>query len=317
MSFWKNTRVLVTGAGGFTGSHLTRQLSISGAKVRALVRPGSDRTNLDDVRNRIEIVEGDVTDLDGLLKTLKDVDYVFNPAAIVPVMQARENPQKTFQVNSIGAFNVAWAGIKTGVKKMLHVSTCHVYGNVKELPIKETTIPRPGDLYAASKYAAEIYLRPLIDEGAPIVISRAFAKYGPGQDSQYLIPRIITQLLKGERPKLGSPKPSRDYSHITDIVKGYMILLEKGDPGEIYHLGSERETTVEDVYRAIAGMLRVDVEPTWNDLVRPQDILRLFGDSGKARRRFGWKPLIGFKEGLLDTIEWWKKKGQFAGMTHR
>src|SRR5439155_23662509 len=143
----------------------------------------------------------------------------FHPAAIVPVMDARNHPRRAFQVNSIGAFNVADAALRAGVQKMLHVSTCHIYGNHpdSELPLTEKTIPLPGDLYAASKYAAEIYLRPLIEEGAPIVISRAFAKYGPGQGRQYLIPRIITQLISGETPKLGSPRPSRDYCHIVDI----------------------------------------------------------------------------------------------------
>lgn len=310
MTIWKGAQVLVTGAHGFTGSHLTRQLTLAGAKVHALVKRGSNPSNLDDLRGKIEIFEGDVTDSQGLSQACEGIEYIFHPAAIVPVMDARRDPQRAFQVNSIGAFNVAWAGIKAGAKKMLHVSTCHVYGNVKELPIKETTVPEPGDLYAASKYAAEIYLRPLIAEGAPIVISRAFAKFGPGQGEQYLIPRIITQLLAGETPKLGSPRPSRDYSHIVDIVKGYMILLEKGTPGKIYHLGSGKETTVGEVYRTIAKVLKTSIEPVWNDSTRPQDILRLFGDCSTARDQFGWKPEISFEEGLSDTIEWWKKKRQ-------
>ena len=308
MNFWNNAKVLVTGAHGFTGSHLTRQLTLQGAKVRALVKASSDHSNLSDLAGKIEIFNGDVTDLQGLYKACEGIEYIFNPAAIVPVMDARKDPQRAFQVNSIGSFNVAWAGLKCGMKKMLHVSTCHVYGNVKELPIKETTVPQPGDLYAASKYAAEIYLRPLIDEGAPVVISRAFAKYGPGQGAQYLIPRIISQMVAGETPKLGSPRPSRDYSHIVDIVKGYMVLLEKGTPGEIYHLGSDKETTVGEVYKTIAKILNVTAEPVWNDSTRPQDIMRLFGDSSTTRKKFGWKPENSLEEGLKDTIQWWKKK---------
>lgn len=309
MSFWNGGKVLVTGAHGFTGSHLTRELVRSGAKVRALVKKSADLSNLDDIKEKIEIFTGDVADSEGMVKACGGMDYVFHPAAIVPVMDARNNPQRAFQVNSIGAFNVAWAAVKAGVKKMLHVSTCHVYGNVKEIPIRETTRPEPGDLYAASKYAAEIYLRPLIEEGAPVVISRAFAKYGPGQGEQYLIPRIITQLLKGERPKLGSPRPSRDYSHIKDIVKGYMVLAEKGKSGEIYHLSSEKETTVETVYKTIAKVIgKENVEPLWNDAMRPQDILRLYGLSTRARQEFGWNPEINFQDGIRETVEWWRKK---------
>ncbi len=310
MSFFSGAKVLVTGAHGFTGSHLTRQLHLSGASVRALVKNGSNLTNLEDLSGKIEIFNGDVTDLSGLAKACEGVQYVFHPAAIVPVMDARNNPQRAFEVNSIGTFNVAQASIKAGVKKMLHVSTCHVYGNLpdSELPIKETAVPRAGDLYAASKYAAEIYLRPLIDEGAPIVISRSFAFYGPGQSEQYLIPRIISQIVSGKTPKLGSPRPSRDYTHVVDIVRGYMLLLEKGAPGEIYHLSSGKETTVGEAYRAIAKVLNYTQEPQWNDSTRPQDIMRLFGDSSKARKLTGWKPEISFEDGLRNTIEWWQKR---------
>lgn len=312
MGIWNEAVVLVTGAHGFTGSHLCRELIRAGAQVKALVKRGASLLNLKDIQTKCALVLGDVTDFGGLLDALEGVDYVFHPAAIVPVMEARSDPQKSFMVNGIGAFNVADAARQVGVKKMLHISTCHVYGNQpeSELPIKETALPFPGDLYAASKIAAEIYLRPLIDEGFPILISRAFAKYGPGQAAQYLIPHIITQLIRGETPQLGSSKPTRDYSYILDIVRGYMLILEKGEPGEIYHLSSEREISVREVYEKISKIVGVQTRPVWNENLRTQDILRLFGDSEKARKKLGWKPEIGLEDGLKQTVDWWKRRMQ-------
>ncbi len=310
MSFWKGRKTLVTGAHGFTGSHLCRELRGEGADVRAFVKNGSSLSNLSDIKDQIEILYGDITDIASLQKAMKNIECVFHPAAIVPVMDVRQSPQRGFLVNGIGAFNVAQAAMEAGVKRMLHISTCHVYGNQpeSELPIHETTLPLPQDLYAASKYAAEIYLRPLIDEGAPIIISRAFAKYGPGQGSQYIIPRIITEILQGRVPRLGSPMPTRDYSHIVDIARGYMLILEKGNTGEIYHLSSEKETSIKEVSALIVKILGKKIEPVWGSQTRPQDIMRLFGNSQKARKELGWKPTTSLENGLKQTIEWFKNK---------
>ena len=308
MSFWKDSTVLVTGAHGFTGSHLCRELLKKGARIKAFVKENSALTNLEDITDKIQINYGDITDMYSLERTMDGVDYVFNPAAVVPVMEARKSPQSTIYVNTVGSFNVAYIAMNSKVKKMLQISTCHVYGNQpeSELPIKETTIPKPGDIYAASKYAAEIYLKSLVEQGFPIVFSRAFAKYGPCQGTKFLIPRIIVQLLKGEIPKLGSPNPTRDYSCIIDIVKGYMLVLEKGTPGEIYHLSSEKEISVAEIYHMISKLLNVNSKPVWNLDYRAHDIMRLYGDSSKAKRELGWQPQLTLEEGIKITIAWWK-----------
>ncbi len=310
MSFWKDARVLVTAGNGFTGSHLCRELLNSGAHVRTIVKPSSVLSNLSDISENIEICPGDITDFDSLMQNMKGIDYVFNPAAIVPVNLARQFPQKTFTVNGIGAFNVGYAAMKNKVKKMLHVSSCHIYGNVSEneLPLKESVTPIVGDLYAASKYAAEIYLRALINEGFPIVFSRGFAIFGPGQGPQFLIPRIITQILRGEPLRLGNSLPTRDYSYIVNIVRGLMVVLEKGSSGEVYHLSSQTERSVGQVCDSIIQALNVKVKPEWNLTEnRPLDIMRLFGDSSKIRS-LGWEPTISFEDGLDRTVAWWKKE---------
>lgn len=309
MNFWKNKSVLVTGAHGFTGSHLCRELVRQGAQVRAFVKNGGILSNLADIRERIQVYSGDITDITSLLTALEGVDYVFNPAAIVPVLEARQSPQSCFQVNILGSFNVGYAAMKMGVKRMLHISTCHVYGNQlgSEIPMKETIIPKPVDVYSASKYSAEICLRSLLDQNFSIVFTRAFAMYGPGQREQYFIPRVISQLLRNERPKLGNSHPTRDYCYIEDIVKGYLLALEKGDTGEIYHLSSQKEIVIGDLYGIIAKTVGSAVQPEWNVSNRTQEIDRLAGDSTKARKQFGWEPKISLEEGLRRTVDWWLK----------
>jgi nucleoside-diphosphate-sugar epimerase len=308
MSFWKDAKVLVTGAHGFTGSHLCRELLRQGAQVRALVKNGGVLSNLNDIRKQVAIYSGDVTDITSLFHAMEGMDYVFNPAALVPILEARQSPQSCLQVNVIGSYNVGYAAMKSGIKKMLHVSTCHVYGNhiQDELPLKETATPRSVDVYSASKYSAEICLRTLVDQGFPIVMTRAFAMYGPGQREHYFIPRVIFQLLNGQAPKLGNGYPTRDYCYIEDIVKGYILALEKGESGEIYHLSSQKEVRIEDLYYLIARLIGTSIEPLWNVEGRTHEIARLYGDSSKARKAFGWEPKVSLEEGLTQTIEWWK-----------
>lgn len=298
MSFWKGRKVLVIGAHGFTGGYLCRELIAQGAKVRGLVRYTSDP--IPDIENFM----GNMNDLESVTEAKRDMEIIFNPAAIVSVDEVKNKPQHAFQNNAIGPFNIAY---DLGERRLLHISTCHIYGNPMELPIKETTVPNPCDFYGASKYAAEIFLRPLINDGANIVISRSFAKYGPGKSHGYLIPSIITQLIKSEKPKLGNPLPTRDYVYITDVVKGYLLLAEKGVKGEIYNLSSGIETSVKEVYDIICKILWKDVEPIWGSYQRPNDLMRLFGDSTKARS-LGWLPKFSLEEGLRETVYWWMKQ---------
>ncbi|MBI2608132.1 MAG: GDP-mannose 4,6-dehydratase [Deltaproteobacteria bacterium] len=308
-TFWKNKTVLVTGAHGFTGSHLCHALLAKGACIRAFVKNGGNLSSLSTIKDKITLYSGDVTDITSLLIALEGVDYVFNPAAIVPVIEARQSPQSCLQVNIIGAHNVAYAAMKSHVKKMLQISTCHIYGNHSnvDLPIKESLAPRPTDIYAASKYSAELCIRPLISENFSIVFTRSFAMYGPYQREQYFIPKVISCLLRGEIPKLGNSFPTRDYCYIEDIVNGYLMALEQGDSGEVYHFSSQNEVVIKDLYELIAKLMKVNIDPIWNYQNRSQELKRLFGDSTKAREKFGWKPRITLEEGLLKTIQWWKE----------
>lgn len=308
MAFWKGKNVLVTGANGFTGSNLCKELLAEGANVKAFVKRGGVLFNLNEIKNDVQISLGDITDLTSLMKATEGVDYVFHSAAVVPVVEAREVPSSTIQVNVMGTFNVAWAAMKNNVKRMLHMSTCHIYGNQSEnkLPLGEDTVPNPVDIYSSSKFAAELVLKPVISQGFDIVISRAFNKYGPGQRGDFFIPKVISQVLKGQTPKLGNPNTSRDYSYVMDIVKGYMAIVEKGKKGEIYHLCSGNETRIGDLCEKIIEACGSDVKPIWES-IRAQDISRSYGNCSKAKNELGWKPTTSLDKGLRLTVEWWKK----------
>lgn len=310
----KGKNVLVTGANGFAGSHLCSELVSVGANVRAFVRRGGSTTNLEHIKDKLEIFLGDVTDITTLLKATSDIDIVFHLAAVVPVMEARSVPQNTFEVNTVGTFNVAWTAMKNNIKKMVHVSTCHVYGNQPEnlLPLKENIVPSPNDIYSASKYASEIVLKPLINEGFNIVITRAFNHFGPGQTGDFLVPRILTQIFKGQNPLLGSSHPTRDYSYVTDIVRGYVLAADKGEKGEVYHFSSGKEISIGDFSNKIIEIavkefdVNPHIKPIWTES-RKLDIDRSYGDSSKARKELNWKPEISLEEGIRLTLKWWKE----------
>ncbi|MBI2547512.1 MAG: GDP-mannose 4,6-dehydratase [Candidatus Aenigmarchaeota archaeon] len=310
MTFWKNKKVLVTGASGFTGSHLCRKLVNSGAVVRAYVRRGGSKNRIKDILTKVQIVEGDLIDITSLINATKDIDYVFHTGAIVPVSEARMVPYSSVQVNAVGVFNTVWAAKENNVKKLLYTSTCHVYGNqhMDKLPLKENTQPNPIDIYSAAKFAGEIFLKPftLEDSGTDFIITRAFNKFGPDQIGDWLIPRTIRQVLNKINPKVGNPDSTRDYSYISDIVDGYMLALEYGKNGDLFNLGSGKETSVKECVDKIIEFSGSKVIPVWDTGYRKNDVLRSVGDSSKAKKELGWEPKVSFDDGMKLTLDWWK-----------
>lgn len=311
MSFWEGKNVLITGAHGFTGAHLCEALLEKGANIKAFVRRGGNFFNLFNIIDNIELIKGDLTDITSVMNSMKGIDYVFHSGAIVNVPEARSLPSSTFQVNTMGTFNVAWAARNENVKKMLYVSTCHVYGNVPEekIPIKEDTIPNPPDIYSCAKYAGEIVCRSFLSEGFNIVITRAFNKYGPYQRGDYFIPKVLSQVLKGQNPKLGNPTTTRDYSFVKDIIEGYLLTVEKGNTGEIYNFSSGKEISIRDLCDKIIQACGMEgkVNPIWDVSQRKIDILRFCGDYSKAKKELGWEPKTSLEVGLKITVDWWKK----------
>lgn len=305
----KGKNVLVTGAGGFTGSHLCKSLMKKGANVVAYVKRGSPLSNLDGIIDKIQIVKGDIQDYTNLFATMKNnkIDFVFHVAAIVPVHESRELPYLSTQVNTVGTFNVAWSAIQAGVKKLLYTSTCHVYGNQSKLPINEESIPNPLDIYSATKYAGEILLKQFVNvNGIEIIITRAFNKYGPNQVGDWLFPRTIKKVFTQNKITVGNPDSTRDYTYVDDAVEGYILAMEKGKNGDLFNLGSGKETSVKQIVEKIIDISGRKISVEW-ETFRKVDINRSFADCTKAKNILGWEPKISLDKGIKKTIEWWNQ----------
>lgn len=309
LSFWRNKTVLVTGADGFAGSHLCERLIELKANVRALVKPGVIK-NIGHLSNKVTIVRGDVLDYQSLLNALKHVDVVFHLAAITLIPETRAVVTKTFEVNTLGTLNVMLASKEMEVKKVVYVSTCHVYGPQENLPITEKHIPKPIDIYSASKLCAEYICTSFAEMyKMDISISRAFNHYGPRQREEFLIPTIIMSLLRERMLNLGNPQPTRDFSYVSDIVEGYILLAERGRAGEVYQFCSGIERSVREIVEKIIEVGRFEpIEIRWNPQARKVDIPRSYGTYEKAKRELGWKPKVSFEEGISKTINWYRSK---------
>lgn len=317
--FWEGARVLITGAAGFTGSWLCRELQAAGAEVIAFVKKESDPGNLLDLKDRVTVFHGDILDFDSVVRAMDGVDYAFNSAAVVPLENAANTPQLTAQVNSLGAYNVAYAALLKKVHRLVQVSTPHVYGNKPEaeLPMTETTPPTPLGVYAVSKYAGDLLVKAVHDEGLEVVWTRSFSKYGPGQSTSFLVAKAVTHLLQGKALTLGNPKPMRDYTYVTDVVRGYMLAAQKGEPGGVYHFCWGAERTAEDVVRSIRQILDREgvTEPVavgWTGLTRPHEVMRQVGGCAWTRKQLDWAPLVPFDEGLVQTVRWFREQARLS-----
>ena len=281
-------------------------LSSLDAKLGYFVRSKSDLpTDLADS----SLVLGDVQDYQSLLEALKGVDVAFHLAAITLIPETRAKTFNTFTTNALGTLNFLMAARAQGVSKIVYVSTCHVYGKQEKLPLTEETAPKPIDIYSASKLAGESLALSFAEMyGMNISISRAFNHYGPHQRPDFLVPSIILRLLKGEKLGMGSPIPTRDFSYVDDIVRGYLLLAEKGRSSEIYHFSSGIERSVQEIVDSIRKITGVMSEVQWNPDARRVDISRSVGDYSKAQEELGWKPTIDFEDGMKKTVAWYRSQ---------
>lgn len=303
-SFWKDKTVLVTGSSGFAGSHLSESLYKLGANVRCFVRSDQDMP----VRGpRAKTVVGDVQDYQSLLEALKGTDVAFHLAAITAIPETRAKIFNTFSTNSLGTLNFLMAARERKTNKLVYVSTCHVYGKQDHVPITEESIPHPIDIYSASKTAAEglaLSFAEMYDMN--VTISRAFNHFGPRQRPQFLIPSVILRILKGKLLEMGNPTPTRDFSFIDDIVRGYVLLAERGKPSEVYHFCNGVERTVQQIFETIVKISGSNPEVRWNPDARRVDIPRSVGDYSKAKKELGWSPQVSFEDGIKKSIAWYR-----------
>jgi nucleoside-diphosphate-sugar epimerase len=303
-SFWRDKTVLVTGSTGFAGGHLSQYLHKLGANVRCFARSEHNAP----VRGpRSKVVVGDVQDYQSLLEALREVDIAFHLAATTLIPETRAKIFGTFSTNSLGTLNFLMAARERKVKKLVYVSTCHVYGKQERMPITEDAPPHPIDIYSASKLAGESLALSFAEmEGMDISISRAFNHYGPGQRPEFLIPSIILRLLKEQILEMGNPAPTRDCTYVDDIVRGYALLGELGKSSEIYHFSSGEERSVREIVDTIVNLSSTKPVIRWNPDARRVDISRSLGDYSKARKTLGWSPRIPFEEGVKTTIGWYR-----------
>jgi dTDP-glucose 4,6-dehydratase len=316
-------RVLITGADGFIGSHLTEYLVRQGAEVRAFVMYNAfnswgwlDRC-ADDVAGRFEVFAGDVRDPHGVRGAVADRQIVFHLAALIAIPFSYHSPDTYVDTNIRGTLNVLQAARQLGVERVVHTSTSEVYGTARYVPIDEEHPLHGQSPYSASKIGADqlaISFHRSFD--LPVVIVRPFNTYGPRQSARAVIPTVITQILNGQRRlKLGALHPTRDFSYVSDTAAGFAALAQcDAAVGEVVNLGSGFEVSIQDTAYAIAEAMGVEIEIAADpQRLRPaaSEVERLFASTDKVRRLSDWRPAYagheGFVRGLAETVAWFRE----------
>jgi len=310
----KNKKVLVTGAGGFIGSHLLEALVQKSAKVKAFVRYNSKTscgniTLLDKrIRNEVELCYGDLRELDSLAKVMSGVDVVFNLAALVGIPYSYIHPHEVVMTNIIGTLNILTAARDAKVKKVIQTSTSEVYGSPDRVPIKETDTLRPQSPYSASKIGSDAIARSFFYSfGLPVAIIRPFNAYGPRQSARAVIPTIIIQALHSSIIKLGAVNTRRDFTYVKDTVRGFIKIAEsERSAGEIINIGTGKDISVKELLDLIGRIMGKKLVIAKDNLrLRPNksEVTRLMADNSKAAKLLKWRPEFSLKGGLKETID--------------
>lgn len=313
-------KILVTGADGFIGSHLTEELVRQGHDVRAFVLYNSFNSwgwldhSPAEIRGSLDVFSGDVRDPHGVKEAMKGCDVVLHLAALIAIPYSYHSPHSYVDTNVKGTLNVVQAARELEVRKVVHTSTSEVYGTARFVPITEAHPLQGQSPYSATKIGADqIALSYFNSFDTPVAVIRPFNTYGPRQSARAVIPTIITQIANGARKiRLGSLAPTRDFSFVMDTVRGFIAVAETDAcVGEVTNVGSGFEISVGDTAALIAEVMNVDVEIQADDQrVRPanSEVERLFAGIDKAAELSGWKPqfagLEGFRRGLAETAAW-------------
>ncbi len=322
---WSGKRVLVTGAGGFIGSHLVERLVQLGARARALVHYRAQGTwgwlEHSAYRKEIEACAGDLMDRDCVSRAVKDQEVVFHLGALIAIPYSYDAPLSYVRTNVEGTLNVLQAVRQWGVERLIHTSTSEVYGTAKRVPIAEDHPLQGQSPYAASKIAADKMVEAFhLSFGLPVVTVRPFNTYGPRQSARAVIPTIITQCLEGSRVRLGNVDPTRDMNFVSNTVEGFVqAAVAVGALGHTVNLGSGREITIRDLVLLIGTLLGKTVEiMTEEQRLRPpaSEVDRLLADSTLAQRLLNWTPAVSLEEGLGMTIEWITKHPEYYRSEH-
>lgn len=307
-------RVLITGADGFIGSHLTELLVKEGFKVKALSQYNSFNYWgwLEDVscRNEIEVLNGDVRDPHYCKHITKDIDIVFHLAALIAIPYSYVAPDSYVDTNIKGTLNICQAALDNGVSRIIHTSTSEVYGTAQYVPIDEMHTLQPQSTYSASKIGADAMAMSFFNAfDLPVTIARPFNTYGPRQSARAVIPTIICQIANGKKKiKLGDVSPTRDFNYVADTCRGFLELARCDKSiGQTVNIGSNFEISVGDTLNLIKELMCSDVEfITDEQRIRPEksEVFRLWCDNSKILELTGFKPQYSIREGLTTTIDW-------------
>ena len=309
-----NETVLVTGADGFIGSHLTELLVREGYKVKALSQYNSFNywgwLENTDCLDSIEVLNGDVRDPHYCKHITKGVDTVYHLAALIAIPYSYVAPDSYVDTNVKGTLNICQAALENGVGRVIHTSTSEVYGTAQYVPIDEKHPVQPQSPYSASKIAADAMAMSFYNAfDLPLTTARPFNTYGPRQSARAVIPTIITQIASGMRSiKLGDVSPTRDFNYVEDTCRGFLALARSERAiGETVNIASNYEISVGDTLRLIGEIMGGDVEfLTDEQRLRPgkSEVFRLWGDNARLFELSGFKPEHTIEDGLRKTVSW-------------
>lgn len=313
-------KILVTGADGFIGSHLTEQLVRRGYDVRAFVMYNSFNSwgwldhSPQDIKSILDVFQGDIRDPYGVKKAMTGCTTVLHLAALIAIPYSYHSPDTYIDTNVKGTLNVVQAAKELGIEKVVHTSTSEVYGTARYVPISEEHPLHGQSPYAASKIGADqIAMSFYYSFQTPVAIIRPFNTYGPRQSARAVIPTVITQIANGkDRIKLGSIHPTRDFNYIKDTVEGFIQTANSDQTvGQVINIGSNYEISIKDTVHLIAQVMGKEIEIETDDQrIRPEksEVERLWADNTKAKALFDWNPKYsgnnGFRRGLEETVEW-------------
>jgi NAD dependent epimerase/dehydratase len=320
----KGKKVLVTGADGFIGSHLAEALVREGCTVRAFVYYNSFNSWgwLDSLpreqQDELEVVAGDVRDPNGVSRAVQGCDAVFHLAALIAIPYSYESPDSYVDTNIKGTLNVLQAARQHGVARVVATSTSEVYGTAQYVPIDEKHPFQGQSPYSATKIGADRLAESFYRSFAtPVVIARPFNTYGPRQSARAVIPTVITQLLSGHTElRLGNLAPTRDFNYVKDIAQGFIALAGADAAiGQEVNIASGVEYSIEHVARLLVAELNPAAHiVTEEQRLRPDasEVFRLLGDNRRIRELTSWRPAHDLRDGLRETIAWFRQAANLA-----
>lgn len=305
---WSDKSVMVTGAAGFIGGHLTEALASSGAHVIAVdLLQQFENIDFDRFGDRVDISSIDITNEKEFERLNDDLDYIFHLAAYAIPSACDKNPDVAFKINVQGTFNVLRFATKKDIQKLVFPSSALLYGRYpKYLPIDEKhPIEFSGNIYNATKKIGEdLCLHFHEKNNLPVVFFRLFNAFGPRQTADYFIPTVISQAMKKKQIELWNDKPTRDFTYVLDTVQAFIKAAESKYTGGPVNIGSGREVKTGDIARQIADSFGAEIKFLNKEVTGS---MRLQCDNTKAREILGWQPKIPFEEGLDRTIKWFKE----------